>query len=55
MNVITIQSTVIFHFPQVKQWATSRRRPTSVPQVSSDYVYEEMTKNGLRPLPGPQQ
>lgn len=41
---------MIFHYQQVRQWTSrSRRRAENVPQVS-DYVYEVMTENGLRPL-----
>ncbi|XP_040893184.1 uncharacterized protein LOC121181334 [Toxotes jaculatrix] len=32
----------------MRKW--TGRRPRNVPQTSNDYVYEVMTKNGLRPL-----
>uniref|UniRef100_A0A3B4VFN9 Immunoglobulin domain-containing protein n=1 Tax=Seriola dumerili TaxID=41447 RepID=A0A3B4VFN9_SERDU len=47
-------STMIFHCQQVKQWS-SRRKARNDPQGSSDYVYEVMTKNGLRPVAAPEQ
>ncbi|XP_041790019.1 uncharacterized protein LOC121604537 isoform X2 [Chelmon rostratus] len=41
--------------PRVKRWISSRRGPTKAPQLSTDYVYEVMTKNGLRPLEAPER
>lgn len=40
-------SIVTFHYQQVKKW-TSTRRKTWVSQVSIDYVYEVMAKNGFQ-------
>ncbi|XP_022620712.1 uncharacterized protein LOC111236306 [Seriola dumerili] len=54
---ITIIATMIFILliiPRVKQWS-SRRKARNDPQGSSDYVYEVMTKNGLRPVAAPEQ
>ncbi|XP_070684349.1 uncharacterized protein [Pempheris klunzingeri] len=57
-TIISILVTTIFILliiPKVKRWIGGRRRPTSVPQASNDYVYEVMTKNGLRPSAAPEQ
>ncbi|XP_078136488.1 uncharacterized protein LOC144536983 [Sander vitreus] len=40
---------ILLVFPRVKRWTSSRRRRTSVEQVSSDYVYEVMNHNGFHP------
>ncbi|XP_035515530.1 uncharacterized protein LOC118326608 [Morone saxatilis] len=50
--------TVIFILlilPRVKQWTSNRRRRERVPQVSNDYVYEVMTKNGFCSLAASEQ
>ncbi|XP_076585714.1 uncharacterized protein LOC143320144 [Chaetodon auriga] len=55
-GAISMLVTVIFILlilPRVKQWTCSRR-PTKALQVSNDYVYEVMTKSGLRPVDAPE-
>ncbi|KAK5865932.1 hypothetical protein PBY51_020162 [Eleginops maclovinus] len=45
----TICTTVTIIFTLLIVWACSRRRRTSVLQVSNEYVYETMTTTGRRP------
>ncbi|XP_056226782.1 immunoglobulin V-set domain-containing protein [Seriola aureovittata] len=54
ISIIAIMFFILLIIPRVKQWI-SRRKARNDPQGSNDYVYEVMTKNGLRPVAAPEQ
>lgn len=40
-------------FPQqAKEWLTNTREPRDARALSNEYVYEVMTRDGLRPVAG---